>query len=380
MNTAAPAERYFGAISAALDGLDIFLRDERSPLYRHDLIARVMAEYIARLENSFACWKNRLGFMERFQISRAESGFPVFQNVLELENDRRQARERIAAIPEPEVLRAEMADFILRHRAMPTALRQSMAERLYLEQIMAGVNFQPLVLPKTVKVSVNPKTGRPFYVVHWASFDGTANLPLVYMATIEDSSDNIVRTLVGRDGGLNSDVEIPLPVDGLLNPDLAHRFDDFAEKNSSYSLSPVTIATNLDKDFDELHPKQLRRIVLGPFYSAGITEHNSTVADILSRVRRDENGWLLTWTIQEVFSKSETPARKGLFSSQPAREEFHIETDNLEAARQGVSSYEKHALIPHEAYQLLYAAGEADKIFGGYKVHIISNGQVVSNV
>ena len=65
----------------------------------------------------------------------------------------------------------------------------------------------------------------------------------------------------------------------------------FTEKNSAYSLSPTTIATNMDKDFATLHPKQLRRVVLGPFYSAGITENNSTVAEVLSKVRRQENAW-----------------------------------------------------------------------------------------
>lgn len=374
------AQRYFGAITAALEGLDIFLRDDRSPLYRHDLVAKVMSEYIVRLENSFSSWRNRLGFMESFRIGRAESGYPVFQNVLELENDRRTADKRLAAIPEPDVLRAEMADFILRRRAMPEALRRSMAERLYLEDVSSGLTFAPFVLPKTIRVSVNPKTMRPICVVHWGAFDGSANLPLVYMATIEDSSPEMVRTLVTKDGRLNDRVEVPLPVEGLLNPELAHRFDDFCEKNSAYSLSPATIATNLDKDFETLHPKQLRRVVLGPFYSAGITEHNSTVAEVLSKVRREENAWLLTWTVQEVFSKAEQPARKGLFSRQPGHEEFHIETDDLEAARQGVSSYERHALIPHEAYQALYAAGEAQKIFSGYQVHVISNGQVISDV
>ena len=372
--------RYFGAISAALGGLDIFLRDERSRFMRHDLVAKVMAEYIVRLENSFSSWRNRLGFMESFRISRAESGYPLFQNVLELENDRRNADKRLAALPDPAVLRAEMADFILRQRAMPEALRTSLAERLYLEQVASGQVFAPFILPKTVRVAVNPKTSRPFYVVHWGAFDGSANLPLVYMATIEDSSDNIVSTLVTRDGKLNEKVDIPLPVEGLLNPELAHRFDDFAEKNSAYSLSPATIAGNLDKDFETLHPKQLRRVVLGPFYSAGITENNTVVAEVLSKVRRAENAWLLTWTVQEIFSKGEQPAKRGLFSRQPAREEFHINTDDLEAARTGVSSYEKHALIPHEAYQALYAVGEAQKIFAGYQVHIISNGQVISDV
>ncbi len=375
-----PAARYFDAIAAALAGLDIFLRDDSSPLYRHDVIAQVVAEYIVRLENSFGAWRNRLGFMESFRISRAESGFPVFQNVLELENDRRSAEKRLAAIPAPDAIRAEMADFILRHKAMPSDLQRMMAERLYLQDVGTGLIFAPFVLPKTVKVSANPKTMRPYYFVHWGAFDGLANLPLVYMAAVEDSSERMVETLVTRDGQLNEKVEIPLPVEGLLNPDLAHRFDDFAAKNSAYSLSPSTIAGNLDKDFETLHPKQLRRFVLGPFYSAGITENNSTVQQVLEKVRKAENAWLLTWTVQEVYSKNERPGRKGLFSSEKATQEFYINTDDLEAARMGVSTYEKHALIPHEAYQALYAAGEAQKIFGGYKVHILSGGRVISDV
>lgn len=372
--------RYFDAIAAALKGLDIFMRDDRSPLYRHGIVAKVVAEYIARLDTSFSCWRNRIGFTEQFRISRAESGFPVFQNVLELENDRRQAAQRISAIPEPAELRAEMADFILRHKEFPEALQKSMAERLYLQAVKDGAIFSPFMLAQTVKVSVNPKTLRPFYLVHWASFDGSANLPLIYMVTVEDSSPGMIKQLVGGNGKLKEDVDIPLPVDGLLNPELAHRFDDFTEKNSAYSLSPTTIATNLDKDFEPLHPKQLRRVVLGPFYSSGITENNSVVAEVLSKVRRPENAWLLTWTIQEVYSKGEKPGRKGLWSSEKTTQEFFINTDDLEAARQGVSSYERHALVPHEAYQALYAEGETKKIFEGYKVHILSKGTVISDV
>ena len=180
------AARYFDAIAAALKGLEIFMRDERSPLYRHDIVAKIAAGYIARLEKSFSSWRNRLGFMDSFRISRAESGFPVFQNVLELENDRRQAGERLANIPEPGTLRAEMADFILRHKEFPAALQKSMAERLYLEDVKDGATFGPFMLAQTAKVSVNPNTKRPFYLVHWATFDGVANLPLIYMAAVEE--------------------------------------------------------------------------------------------------------------------------------------------------------------------------------------------------
>ena len=77
---------------------------------------------------------------------------------------------------------------------------------------------------------------------------------------------------------------------------------------------------------------------------------------------------------------AERPAQKGFWSSTPAQEAFHIDTENLEAARMGVSAYEKHALVPHDAYQALYASGDAAAIFGDYKVHVISGNQVISEV
>lgn len=372
--------QYFASIRAALGGLEIFLADRNSPLYQHGVIGEAIMPYLERLKASFACWENRIGFVDQFRISRAESGFPVYQNVLELENDRRSAEQRMAAIPGADALRAEMADFILRNKAFPTALQARMAERMYLQQIGKGEIFSPFILPETIRVAVNPKTMRPYYVITWGAFDGTSTLPMVYMATVEDSSEKIVQMLVTPDGKLNPDIRIDLPVGGLLNPDFASLFDDFALKNSAYSLSPVTIATNLDKDFEMLHPKQLRRFVLGPFYSADITENNERVREILSKVRKVENAWLLTWTIQEVFSQAERPAQRGFWSSTPAQEEFYIDTNNLEATRMGVSAYEKHALVPHDAYQALYAAGEAEAIFGDYKVHVISANQVISEV
>jgi hypothetical protein len=382
MTSADPAvQQYFQTVRAAFQGLEIYLDEttRKNPPAR-DLTASLLMKHVERLKTSLRCWENKTGFLDRFRISRAESGFPTYQNVLELENDRKTAPERLAQIPDGTKLRAEMVDFILRNKAFPEALQGRMAERLYLEEIVKGDVFSPVILPETSGVTINNENRRPVIVANWAAFDGSQTLPLIYVAKIEDSSENMERMLVTRDGKLNTDIDIPLPVGGLLNPELAARFDDFVIRNSSFALSPVTIATNMDKDFPTLHPKQLRRIVIGPFYSAGITENNAVINGILSRVRKPENAWLLTWTVQEVFSTREKPEVKGFFSSTPASQEFHIDTTNMEASRMGVSAFEKHALVPHEAYQALYASNEAEQIFAGYKVHVISGNQVTSEV
>ena len=78
-----------------------------------------------------------------------------------------------------------------------------MAERLYLEDGKGGSIFGPFMLPQTVRVSVNPKTMRPYYLVYWASFRRQRNLPMVYMATVEDSSEKMIRQLVDSSGKLN---------------------------------------------------------------------------------------------------------------------------------------------------------------------------------
>jgi len=382
MTSAEPAvQQYFQTVRAAFSGLEIYLDDvTRNNPPARDLTATLIMKYVERLMTSLLCWENKTAFLDRFRISRAESGFPIYQNVLELENDRKTAPERLAQIPDGNKLRAEMVDFILRNKAFPEMLQGRMAERLYLEEVVKGDVFSPVILPETSGVTINPENRRPAVVVNWAAFDGSQTLPMIYVARLEDSSENMERMLVTRDGKLNTDIDIPLPVGGLLNPELAARFDDFVIRNSSYALSPVTIATNMDKDFPTLHPKQLRRIVIGPFYSAGITENNAVINGILSRVRKPENAWLLTWTVQEVFSSREKPEVKGFFSSTPAAQEFHIDTSNMEASRMGVSAFEKHALVPHEAYTALYASNEAEQIFAGYKVHVISGNQVTSEV
>jgi hypothetical protein len=376
-DSSSPIERYFQAMEAALDGFNLFLSNNDSELYSHEIIGGTLSPYMEKLAATFSCWHHKIGFVERFRIDQADSGFPIFQNVLELEADRKGAEERLANLKDHSALKADMIDHILSRKGFPEEQQEDMAERAYLEHIQKGEIFNSLILPETIEVSINSKTDRPSYHVHWGAFDGSRTLPIVYMAKIEDSSKSIADMLIGKDGKLKSNLNIPLPVGGLLNPQFALEFDDFVEKNTSYSLSPTTIAQNLDKDFDFLHPKLLRRFVFGPFYGAGLTENNKRVSEILSNVRKPENAWVLTWTMQEVFSKAETPAKRGIWSSSPAREEFHINTDDLEATRQGVSYYEKYALVPHDAYQALYADGKAAEIFNGFTVYVISGNQVI---
>jgi hypothetical protein len=368
--------RYFTAIDASLAGLETYLADGGSPTRTHNLVGAITSEYLDELKASFDAWRHRISFTERFRISKAQSGMPAFHNILDLANDAGKAAAALETLPEIDELKSDMADFILAKKAFPTEIQKQLAQRHYYEAISGASLFQALNLPVTQRVSVNPKTGRPYYVVHWATYDGTQHLPVVYVMTVEDSSENMISTLVKK-GKLNKDVEIPLPVPGLLNPELAHQFDAFVEKNSSLGLTLTTLATNFDTDFETLHPKQVQRFVLGPFYHAGLTEHGSLVAGILDKVKKAENAWMLEWSIEELWSMNEREGKKGFWSSTPPMQDFFINTEDLEAVRLGVSDHAKSVLVPHQAYQAIYAAGRQNEVFAGLDTHIISGNQVL---
>jgi hypothetical protein len=375
------ASNYFPAMQSALSGLDILLSAANTPFSGHNVVASAIAPYVERLRESVKAWEHKFEVDSRLSISQ-KSGFPSFETILSLDNDSKNAAQRLTEIPEMSELKSEMVDHILRYKSFPSEIRKQLSERSYFERVVRGNFFNAHILPQTIRVSVNPKNGRPYYVVTWGTYDGPNAMPMIYMATIEDSSERMRRLLVTSDGRLNPNIRIDLPVGGLLNSEFAVAFDRFAESNCDYALSPVTIATNLDKDFSYLHPKQLRRFIIGPFYSTAVEGESAGVAELLERNRSPHRAdpWILTWTTQEVFSKNERAARRGLFSFDPARDEFHIETKNVECLQQGVSSFEKHILVPHEIYQALYATKEAEKLFGGFKIHTLSGNHVISGV
>ena len=79
MTSADPAvQQYFQTVRAAFEGLEIYLDDttRNSPPAR-DLTASLLMKHVERLKTSLRCWENKTGFLERFRISRAESGFPT---------------------------------------------------------------------------------------------------------------------------------------------------------------------------------------------------------------------------------------------------------------------------------------------------------------
>ncbi|MFK8033401.1 MAG: hypothetical protein AB8B94_04575 [Hyphomicrobiales bacterium] len=387
--------RYFYALKAAIVFLEraVVSRDQGPWGSRpHDILGAVMTQNLGRLENSARAWVLQARYQDSFRIDLNESGFPALQEVLALSDAENQASERLKTLPDPTALKRKMIDQMLGNRKEPDALRKQMAERLFYQELRQNVSGDGIytmhTAPKTIRISTNPKNDRPYYVVYWSTYDGKANLPLLYTLVLEDSSKSmasgaakrIFRDALEPPSGKRQLAKADQGMDGIPNPVLSQKLTEFIEANSSYSLTLTTIATALDKEFDDLHPKQLRRFVLGPFYAGGITKHNELVQGLLDKVDATIDAWVLTWTMQELFSASEKPGQRRFWSSSPPEQVFHINTDDVDCVQQGVSAVEYHALVPHAAYQAVYASGNAAEVFGRYKCSIVSEDDIIRQV
>ncbi len=371
---------YFHAIDNAFAGLDAVVRVQSAQVKRNNLIYRALSGHLARLRHSFTCWQHKCHFAESFKIDRAESGFPLFQNVLDLSADHARRQERLLDMPSAAQIREEMLEMLLKYKQFPRIQQRTMAERVLLDALDEQDVFNAFTAPQTLRHSLNPRSNRPFYVIHWAAYDGTAHLPMVYTAVIEDSSENAPKP---RTRGKRSKRQGPwgkIDMDEFPNLEISDKLRRFLANHSAYSLNLTTIATKLDEDFPTLHPKQLRRFVLGPFYAGGVTSHNKTVQSVLDGVTNSNENWLLTWTMQELHSKEQVAAKRGIWGGSPAKEVFYINTDDVDCAAQGVSALERHALIPHTAYQAVYAKGRADDIFKDYQCYIASGEHILTHV
>jgi len=381
MSTQHEATRhYFQAVDAAFDALDRIFDTEGIWVEKHNLIYQIVNLHLGHLRWAFECWKKNVWFVDKFNIDLVDSGMPTYQHILQLENDRARLAEQLAELPEPGQIKNEMAELLLKYKQFPDGLQKTMAERLYFDALQKGPVFRPFTAPVTVKHAYNKRSKRPYYVVHWSLYDGSNNIPVVYLAVIEDSSPDAPRPVPKRSGPWGDVGGDTLLGDGLPNKELSDAFTAFVKSHGQYSLTLTSIATTMDKDFPTLHPKQLRRFVLGPLYIGGITDHHNRVETVLSGVSDPQDNWLLNWTLQELLSKEEVETKNGLWSRAVPQEIYHIDTSDLDAAKNGVSSQEKHALVPHQAFQKAYATGAAKEIFDGYQCYVASGDHIIRHV
>jgi len=319
----------------------------------------VLAEYIERIAGTFRALgmkylmtgRDTGTFFGSLAMDTTESGFPVHRELLTMGSDFAQATGHVESMPDRAALIDRMVGQIVGDRVIPTKLQFALSQRLYYEALLNERLFWAQNDPRTIWVS-GLKDRRSF-LVHWAVYDSQINLPVIYLMELEDSG----RTSLPKDAA-----RWPAAQAHLIAQSMA-------------GLKLLTIARGFDADFDDLHPKRLRRIHVGPMYSSLYTRQVGPIHDVLSQARAaDGQDWCLAWTVEDLLSERVESEKKGWFSSVD-REVFALDPFSGRGADTGATRTERAIILPQRPYQVL---AEMDPPgFGAVRKFVVSpNGRV----
>ncbi|KAA0910264.1 hypothetical protein [Aquicoccus porphyridii] len=332
------SRRYFAKFRTITTHLTRVAAQMRAEGDLSDTEVKILTRYVAALGYTFRALSMKYlmagrdtgRFFGVLEMDRVESGFPVFNELLVMANDAAQAAKHLENMADTETLKDEMLRKILGEREIPTKLQFALSQRLYYEELLRGDLFWARNDPQAIWLG-DAGERRRRYLLHWAVYDSMVNLPTIYLMEVEDS---------GRTA---------LPKDERRWPEAqAHLMGQ-----SVGGLKLLTIARGFDEDFDDLHPKLLRRFHLGPMYSHAYTQQSGPLREVLRDAHAPEGqDWALAWTVEELESERVSEARAGWFST-VEREVFALDPFSGRGVDTGATRTERAIILPQRPYQVL---------------------------
>jgi hypothetical protein len=332
--------RYFATFSAITGHLARVAAqfEAEGALSRHEV--EVLARYIVGLGFTFRALANKYHMAGRssgpgpgkLTFDREESGFPVHAELLQMASDAAQAGKHLKNLPDAQEIKRQMVAEIVGRLTVPTQLQYAMSQRLYYEELVRGDLFWAQNDPDAIWLgnTEGARDPRRSYLVHWAVYDSSVNIPTIYLLDLEDTG----RTALPKD-----EKRWPAAQAHLMAQSVA-------------GLKLVTIATGFDADFDDLHPKRLRRFHLGPMYSNAFTRQTGPLKTVLETAHAPEGeDWALAWTMEELESAQVKQEKSGWFGS-VEREVFSLDPFSG-AADAGRTRMERAIILPQRPFQVL---------------------------
>lgn len=331
ISDALAARRYFTTVDRALRAMPRVAaelgREGKLSTGELGMISRALA----RLDRSFAALDLKYpltsagggpGLQPRLAIDRHQSGLPEAGEILHLATDAMQAAERLAALPSEAALREQMLQQILGRLTVPTLLRQGLSQRLYYQLLHGGGLF--LARNDLQALWLSESEAARHWLLGWSVYDGQVNLPVIYLMEVEDRG------------------ELPLPKDLARWPFVQTQL--MAQSLNWLKLS--TIAQGFDADFADLRSKGLKRLQIGPLYSAVHSLQRGPVGALLAESAAPEGqDWALIWTLERL-GKQVVPRDLASRFTREARQDLSRELSPTAGAGSGGSLTERGVVLP----------------------------------
>ncbi len=324
----------------------------------------ILQNYLDALANTFKALSYKYLFAGRMSsllpelldIDRQESGFPIYQELLQMASDAIQKEKHLKNLPDMQKLKQDMVRHILNEHSTPSEFQYAASQRLYYGQLTDKNLFWAQNDPQASwQGNIGPS--RRKYLVHWALYDSQLNIPVIYLMDLEDSGSSAI---------VKDERRWPRVQAQLM-------------AQSSASLKLVTIARGFDEDFDDLHPKRLRRFFVGPMYSHAFTEQTGPLRDVLADASGQEGlDWSLAWTIETLISERTEKKSTGFFSS-AERQIYQLDPlAGVGKADEGATHQQRSLILPQRAYQVLEERNPPG--FSDIRKYVVGNrGRILSH-
>jgi hypothetical protein len=315
-----------------------------------ELESKVVADFLDRLLRSIdAIHFRSLADTEdeKVFVDLTASGFPNAHEIRRLVVDQGEASARLKTLETGKNLRTRLVDQLIRTQKDPLETLAKLGERAYVERLNGAGDLFLLCTPGSF-TRLGSENGMRKYAYAWGCYDSDTNRPYLHILTFDQdtSQDPLEERSLYRDRFL----------------EIVH-----SEGSRSNRLYPMILA--IDNALDGIHPKIIKRICLGPFFSEHV--FGGRDQSKLSREEEVVQALLMTGSPEDfvlcgseeiIVSKGEDRLAKGILANlglrKSVRQIFLVHDAALGIMGTGVSHAHRFTLLPHSIAQQLPALRE----------------------
>ncbi|AVI50143.1 hypothetical protein C5O00_02740 [Pukyongia salina] len=262
---------------------------------------------------------------EKMKIDLTESGFPNYLEFRYLINDLELKNEHISRLPDPQVLKDEFLETLLKHKQpIPKRKLEQAASIVYYTSVERNFIFRKFVQGKIITIENNPDAP---YLVSWSFYDITFNRPFICFMYFDLHKTDLKE----------------------YTPKIYEVLEAVADRNMNLD----NLAYAIDKRLPRVLPKKFRKIDLGPLHNVfakdELTITHVVLEGIVNKVL-DLSAYALSITIEDLDSSGKI-TEGNIFNRQ------HLQIWDAYKPK-------KYLLCSHRLMQLFYdkIPGEIDKL------------------
>ncbi len=314
------------------------LNSKEQYIFYHKMVDFVLKELIVSIQQEALCTHQELIFFKQYsdlllysieemrikymydeednmKVDLTESGFPNYLEFRFLYNDLELRKNYIDKLVDTDSLKSQFLDTLLRKK-QPIQKRDlfKASSIIYYTSVDKKLIFNRFVQGKILQ---GPENANYQYITSWSFYDVSHNRPFICFMYFDYEGKDAIKDKEKIYQVLKESADREMPLD--------------------------TMGYNIDRKLDDIRPKHIKRIDLGPLHNVFAKDENEITHTILKAIAEKTvalDAYALSLKIDEVFS-GDTFKEGGFFTKQTMQKWSDV-------------IKKQYVLAPHRIIQLLY--------------------------